>query len=110
MNHYIQYEFKYLFRAEPLLVYIFDDWTQDGTVRDRPLRLSFEVSGSEVVAITTVGTIPKLLSYVSKFKANLQAQRERASRDSKAFRITQSPQPDKALSAVAYTMIRSAQI
>lgn len=93
-------------------VIIFDDWTKisdDVPVEDRRLRLSFTVFGKEVVAIATVGTIPKLVSYANKFKANLEAQREGASRESKAFRIASSPKPDNPLSDVANAMFHSAR-
>lgn len=90
---------------------IFDDWSQlapNIPQEDRRLRLSFLVSGSQLLAIATVGTIPKLMSYSSKFMANLQAQKEGASRESKAFRIARSPKPDNPLSTVANAMIVSA--
>lgn len=98
-------------RAEPFEVVIFDDWSQIAQsipLEDRRLRLSFLVSGAALLVVATVGTIPKLVSYSSRFMANLQAQREGASRESKAFRVTQSPKPDNPLSAVANAMIVSA--
>jgi len=73
------------------------------------LHLTFTVDGSEAVAIATVNAIPKLVSYASKFQANLQAQREGASRESSAFRSAQSPKPDHPLSAVANAMLHSAR-
>lgn len=76
---------------------------------ERPLRLSFTVSGKEVVAAATVGTIPKFLAYSNKFKANMDSQREGASRESKAFQMTRSPKPDNPLSDVANAMLRSAR-
>ena len=78
-------------------------------LEQRPLQLSFTVSSPEIVAMVTVGTIPKLLSYINKFKANMDAQREGASRESKAFSLTRSPQPDNPLSAVANAMLHSAR-
>ena len=75
----------------------------------QPLQLSFNVVGSGIIAAATVGTIPKLLAYVNKFKSNLDAQRQGASRESKAFRITHTPKPDNPLSAVAEAMISSAR-
>ena len=78
-------------------------------VLDRLLRLSFTVSGTEVVAVGSVSTIPKLVSYGSRFRANLDAQREGAARESKAFRITQSPKPDNPLSAFANAMLQTAR-
>ena len=78
-------------------------------VLDRLLRLSFTVSGTEVVAVGSVSTIPKLVSYASRFRANLDAQREGAARESKAFRIAQSPKPDNPLSAFANAMLQTAR-
>ncbi|THU95661.1 hypothetical protein K435DRAFT_829044 [Dendrothele bispora CBS 962.96] len=99
------------YRAEPLEVEILDDWskTPSESDDDRPLQLSFTVTSPEVVAVATVGTIPKLLSYANKFRANLEAQREGASRESQTFRISRSPRPDNPLSAVAEAMINSAR-
>jgi len=65
--------------------------------------------GTKVIAAATVGTIPKLLSYVNKFRANMDAQREGASRESKAFQMTRSPKPDNPLSDVANAMFHSAR-
>ncbi|KAF5370617.1 hypothetical protein D9758_002040 [Tetrapyrgos nigripes] len=96
------------YRAEPLEVEILDDWPNVSD-DDRPLKLSFTVNSPEVVAVATVGTIPKLLSYANKFSANLEAQREGASRESQTFRVSQSPKPDNPLSAVAEAMINSAR-
>lgn len=101
-----------LFRSEPLSVIVWDDWSQMSphvAVLDRLLRLSFTVSGTEVVAVGSVSTIPKLVSYASRFRANLDAQREGAARESKAFRITQSPKPDNPLSAFANAMLQTAR-
>lgn len=78
-------------------------------VLDRLLRLSFAVSGTELIAVGSVGTIPKLFSYGSRFQANLQAQREGAARESKAFRITHSPKPVNPLSAFANAMLQTAR-
>ena len=76
---------------------------------ERRLRLSFTVFGMEVVLIATVETIPQLVSYANKFSANLEAQREGALRESKAFRISASPKPDNPLSDVANAMFQSAR-
>jgi hypothetical protein len=98
--------------AEPLEVEILDDWSKiRPTIGDRshPLQLSFTITCPEIVAIVTVGTIPKLLSYMNKFKANLDAQRQGASRESQTFRFTQNPKPDNPLSAVAEAMLLSAR-
>jgi hypothetical protein len=102
-----------LYSAEPLEVEIFDHWpmvSADGAdVDERPLRLSFIVRSTEIVAVTTVGTIPKLFSYANKFKANLDAQREGASKESATYGATRSPKPDNPLSAVANAMIHEAR-
>jgi len=100
------------FSAEPIQVMIFDDWTMISPVypeTERRLRLSFTVFGKEVVLIATVETVPQLVSYANKFSANLEAQREGALRESKAFRISASPKPDNPLSDVANAMFQSAR-
>ncbi|KAL4251310.1 hypothetical protein ABKN59_005668 [Abortiporus biennis] len=100
------------YRAEPLEVTIYDDWSQLTTKiaeEDRSVRLTFTVTGSEVVAAISVSTIPKLVSYAAKFKANLEAQREGAARESKAFRMANAPKPDTPLSAFANAMLSSAR-
>ncbi|KAI0633565.1 hypothetical protein C8Q77DRAFT_1157760 [Trametes polyzona] len=100
------------YRAEPISVYIYDDWSRissDVPADDRRVHLDFVVSGSDVLAIMTVGTVPKLVSYVNKFRMNLDAQREGASRESQAFRIANAPKPDNPLSAVANAMFKSAR-
>ena len=76
---------------------------------ERRLRLSFTVFGKEVILVATVETIPQLVSYANKFSANLEAQREGALRESKAFRISTSPKPDNPLSDVANAMFQSAR-
>jgi hypothetical protein len=99
--------------AKPLEVNVFDDWSSVSNVceqdDEQPLRVSFTVTGAEVIAAATVGTIPKLLSYVNKFKANIDAQREGASRESKAFQMTRSSKPGNPLSDVANAMFQSAR-
>lgn len=100
------------YRAEPLEVEIFDDWSMispDVQLEGRTLQLSVTVESPEIVAVVTVGTIPKLLSYANKFKANLDAQREGASRESKTFHQSRTPNPDNPLSAVAEAMLVSAR-
>ena len=93
-------------------VEIFDDWSYTQARIDdatRPLQLAFTITCAEVVAAATVGTIPKLLSYGNKFKANLDAQRQGAARESNTFRISRTPKPDNPLSAVAEAMLHSAR-
>ena len=98
--------------AKPLEVEIFDDWSMTHTDVDsesQPLKLSFTITSPEVIAVVAVGTVPKLLSYINKFKANLDAQRQGAFRESQTFRVTRNPKPENALSAVAEAMIHSAR-
>ncbi|OSD07084.1 hypothetical protein PYCCODRAFT_793525 [Trametes coccinea BRFM310] len=100
------------YRAEPISVYIYDDWSQissDVPPEERRVHLDFVVSGTSVLAVMTVGTVPKLVSYVNKFRINLDAQKEGASRESQAFRIANAPKPDNPLSAVANAMFKSAR-
>ncbi|RDB25364.1 Protein CSF1 [Hypsizygus marmoreus] len=100
------------YRAEPLEVRIFDDWSvisSQANEQEKPLQLSFTVMSPEIIAAVTVGTIPKLLAYVNKFQGNLDAQRQGASRESKAFRVTRTPKPDNPLSSVAEAMLHSAR-
>ena len=100
------------FSTEPLEVEIFDDWSMTHADVDggsRPLQLSFTITSPEVVAVVAVGTVPKLLSYINKFKANLDAQRQGAFRESQTFRVTRNPKPENALSTIAEAMIDSAR-
>ena len=79
---------------------MYDDWTHinDATSEDRQLRFFLSVKGSRVAAMMTIMAIPKLVIYAGKFMANLDAQREGASRESSAFRSTRLPKPENALS------------
>ena len=89
---------------------MFDDWNVvSPRTEEKPFRLSFTVTSPEVIAVVTVGTIPKLMSYSNKFTANLDAQRQGASRESRAFRVTRTPKPENPLSAVAEAMLHSAR-
>ncbi|RDX54978.1 hypothetical protein OH76DRAFT_1397305 [Lentinus brumalis] len=100
------------YRAEPISIYIYDDWSKISStisVEDRRVTLDFVVTGTDVLAIMTVGTIPKLVSYVNKFRVNLEAQKEGAARESKAFRIANAPKPDNPFSAVANAVFKSAR-
>ncbi|KAI9436885.1 hypothetical protein H4582DRAFT_2077879 [Lactarius indigo] len=97
--------------SEPLSITVWDDWSQMSphvAVLDRLLRLSFTVSGTEVVTVGPVSTIPKLVSYSSHFLANLDAQQEGAARESKAFQIAQLPKLDNPLSAFTNAMLQMA--
>ncbi|TDL24302.1 hypothetical protein BD410DRAFT_116796 [Rickenella mellea] len=100
------------YRAEPLRVNVFDEWTlTNPTIPDqnRRLRLYFTVLGTKVVALMTAGTVPKLVVYAGKFAANLEAQKEGAIRDSKIFRSMQGAKPENALSQVATALFQSAR-
>jgi hypothetical protein len=77
--------------------------------QNHPLRLSFNVVGTEIVVIITISTIPKLWSYANKFLANLEAQHEGARRESKAFSLTHSIEPNNPLSAIANAMLDTAR-
>ncbi len=98
--------------AEPIEIEIYDDWSTlplDAQAGEQPLQLAFTVASPEILAIVTIGTIPKLMMYAHRFEANLNAQREGASRESKAFNTTRTPKVDNPLSAVAEAMLESAK-
>ncbi|KAJ3575090.1 hypothetical protein NP233_g1335 [Leucocoprinus birnbaumii] len=99
------------YHAEPLEVEVYDDWKSGAATTDQgnPLQLSFIVTSPEIVAAVTIGTIPKLMSYANKFEANLEAQRDGASRESAAFRGSRSLKPENPLSAVAEAMLHTAK-
>lgn len=80
--------------------------SQDG---EQPLQLAFTVASREILAVATIGTIPKLMTYAHRFEANLDAQREGASRESNAFKKTRTSKVDNPLSAVAEAMLESAK-
>ncbi|KAF8554692.1 hypothetical protein OG21DRAFT_1508579 [Imleria badia] len=101
-----------VYRADPIRVDIHDDWSLISSTtgdKDRPLLLAFTVHGKEIIALATISTIPKLMLYVNKFKANIAIQRAGASRESVAFRATQGPRPDKPLTEVAAAFLQSAK-
>ncbi len=97
--------------AEPLEAVVYDDWalTDAESKENRQLRFFFSVNGTKVLAMMTIMAIPKLVVYAGKFMANLEAQREGASRESSAFRSTRLPKPDNALSQVANAMFQAAR-
>ncbi|KAH8118988.1 hypothetical protein DFH11DRAFT_1696800 [Phellopilus nigrolimitatus] len=100
------------YRAEPLEAIIYDDWpsiTPSTSQKGRQLQLYFSVSGSKVIAMMTIMAMPKLMMYAGKFRANMEAQQEGASRESSAFRSTRLPKPENALSEVANAMFQSAR-
>lgn len=98
-------------RAEPLVVRIYDDWSMlsDVSPKERKVRLTFTVKGTDITAVMNVGTIPKLVSYANKFTATLDAQKEGASRESRAFRQSNPSKPENPLSDVANAMLVSAR-
>ncbi|KAG6372334.1 hypothetical protein JVT61DRAFT_7774 [Boletus reticuloceps] len=101
-----------VYRADPIQVDIHDDWSLISSAtgdKDRPLLLAFTVHGKEIIALATISTIPKLMLYVNRFKANIAVQRAGASRESEAFRATQGPKPDKPLTEVAAAFLQSAK-
>ncbi|KIJ61338.1 hypothetical protein HYDPIDRAFT_177084 [Hydnomerulius pinastri MD-312] len=101
-----------VYRADPIQVDIHDDWSLISSMvgeKDRPLLLAFTIRGKEITALATIATIPKLMLYVNKFKANIAAQRLGASRESEAFRATQAPRPDNPLTEVASAFFQSAR-
>ncbi|KAF8135489.1 hypothetical protein EV363DRAFT_1395990 [Boletus edulis] len=101
-----------VYRADPIQVDIHDDWSLISSAtgdNDRPLLLAFTVHGKEIIALATISTIPKLMLYVNRFKANIAVQRAGASRESEAFRATQGPKPDKPLTEVAAAFLQSAK-
>lgn len=79
------------------------------SAENKKIRLTFTIKGSDVTAIMNVGTIPKLVSYGNKFKATLDAQKEGASRESRAFRESNPSKPENPLSDVANAMLHSAR-
>jgi len=77
--------------------------------KTRPVHLTFTITCPDIVSVITVGTIPKFLSYMNKFQANLDIQRQGAFRESQTFRVTWTPKPDNPLSAVGEAMLQSAR-
>lgn len=100
------------YRADPLEVIIFDDWSRfsQGTpAAERRVGMVFTVSGKEVLAVMNVGTIPKLVMYANKFTANLETQREGARRESEAVKKASAAGSDNPLSTVANAMLNTAK-
>lgn len=98
--------------AEPLEASVYDDWSilnSSDNASDRQLELRCSVVGSRIIAMMTIMAIPKIVMYAGKFRANLEAQREGAARESAAFRAKRLPKPDNALSEVANTMFQTAR-
>ncbi|PFH51536.1 hypothetical protein AMATHDRAFT_74889 [Amanita thiersii Skay4041] len=97
------------YRAEPLAIEIYDDWSNLSSNNQNPLQLAFTVASPAILAVVTVGTVPKLMAYANKFQANLNAQRDGASRESAAFNKARSLRVDNPLTTVAEAMLQSAR-
>lgn len=101
-----------VYRADPIQVDIRDDWsliTSELGDEDRPLLLAFTVHGKHITALATVTSLPKLMLYANRFEASIASQRLAASRESEAFRATQSPKPNNPLTEVASAFFQSAR-
>ncbi|KAF8678264.1 fermentation associated protein [Rhizoctonia solani] len=110
----MEYERQHLmhFHADPLHVTIFDDWSKVDSnipVQDREVLLEFGIQAGEILAYSSTSTIPKMISLGGKLAALIKAQKLGAARESNAFRTSQMPKPDTALSEVAAAMLQSAR-
>ncbi|CAE6424846.1 unnamed protein product [Rhizoctonia solani] len=110
----MEYERQHLmhFHADPLHVTIFDDWSKVDSsipVKEREVMLEFSIQAGEILAYSSTSTIPKMISVGGKLAALIKAQKLGAARESNAFRTSQMPKPDTALSEVAAAMLQSAR-
>ncbi|CAE6416310.1 unnamed protein product [Rhizoctonia solani] len=110
----MEYERQHLmhFHADPLHITIFDDWSKVDSsipVKDREVLLEFSIQAGEILAYSSTSTIPKMISVGGKLAALIKAQKLGAARESNAFRTSQMPKPDTALSEVAAAMLQSAR-
>ncbi|CAE6460827.1 unnamed protein product [Rhizoctonia solani] len=110
----VKYERQHLmhFHADPLHVTIFDDWSKVDSnipVSDREVLLEFNIQAGDILAYSSTSTIPKMVSVGGKLAALIKAQKLGAARESNAFRTSQMPKPDTALSEVAAAMLQSAR-
>ncbi|CAE6514246.1 unnamed protein product [Rhizoctonia solani] len=110
----MEYERQHLmhFHADPLHITIFDDWLKVDSsipVSDREVSLEFNIQAGEILAYSSTSTIPKMISVGGKIAALIKAQKLGAARESNAFRTSQMPKPDTALSEVAAAMLQSAK-
>ncbi|CAE6438798.1 unnamed protein product [Rhizoctonia solani] len=110
----MEYERQHLmhFHADPLHVTIFDDWSKVASsipVNEREVLLEFNIQAGEILAYSSTSTIPKMISVGGKLAALIKAQKLGAARESNAFRTSQMPKPDTALSEVAAAMLQSAR-
>jgi hypothetical protein len=71
--------------------------------------LEFSIQAGEILAYSSTSTIPKMISVGGKLAALIKAQKLGAARESNAFRTSQMPKPDTALSEVAAAMLQSAR-
>ncbi|KAK7692730.1 hypothetical protein QCA50_004363 [Cerrena zonata] len=107
-----EYHKLLVYRADPLKVMIFDDWSklsQSLPPAERRVGMIFTVTGGEALVVMNVGTIPKLVMYANKFTANLETQREGARRESQTVRRAFAAEPDNPLSAMATAMLNTAK-
>ncbi|KAG8700051.1 hypothetical protein FRC09_006205 [Ceratobasidium sp. 395] len=110
----MEYERQHLmhFHADPLHVTVFDDWskvTPKIPIHEREVLLEFNIQAGEILAYASTATIPKMITVGGKLAALIKAQKQGAARESSAFRASQMPKPDTALSEVAAAMLQSAR-
>ncbi|QRV79612.1 fermentation-like protein [Ceratobasidium sp. AG-Ba] len=110
----MEYERQHLmhFHADPLYVTIFDDWskvTPKIPINEREVLLEFNIQAGDILAYASTATIPKMITVGGKLAALIKAQKQGAARESNAFRASQMPKPDTALSEVAAAMLQSAR-
>ncbi|KAG9100753.1 hypothetical protein FS749_013050 [Ceratobasidium sp. UAMH 11750] len=110
----MEYERQHLmhFHADPLHVTVFDDWskvTPEIPIREREVLLQFNIQAGDILAYASTATIPKMITVGGKLSALIKAQKQGAARESNAFRASQMPKPDTALSEVAAAMLQSAR-
>ncbi|KAG9098261.1 hypothetical protein FRC06_006608 [Ceratobasidium sp. 370] len=108
----MEYERQHLmhFHADPLHVTVFDDWskvTPEIPIHEREVLLEFNIQAGEILAYASTATIPKMITVGGKLSALIRAQKQGAARESNAFRASQMPKPDTALSEVAAAMLQS---
>lgn len=91
---------------------VFDDWTKvnpEIPISEREVFLEFNVQAGELLAYASTATIPKMITVGGKLAGLIKAQKQGAARESSAFRASQTPKPDTALSEVAAAMLQSAR-
>ena len=91
---------------------VFDDWSKvnsETPIDEREVSLEFNIQAGELLAYASTATIPKMITVGGKLAALIKAQKQGAARESSAFRASQMPKPDTALSEVAAAMLQSAK-